>query len=134
MSRITSTTAARRAGFGLSLLVGVFSQAAFADNWTINMDRSKFGPTGNTLALERHISPRPAAKSVSGNTVVIQNGGIYLARPGAPLELIGTGVHAIGDCGWVCKNSQPNTRLVLGFNSTGAGPHDMGDAVVFNSR
>lgn len=148
MSRNSIPMASRSFGSALALsaLMGLVTQTVFADEWTLNMAKSKFGPDGNSLVLERHLTPDHPRK-ITGTVVVVSGGNIYLATPGPRaavsangvmsgmnLELIGTGVHAIGDCGWFCKNSHPNTRLVLGFNSAGAGPHDMGDAVVFNSK
>jgi hypothetical protein len=148
MSRISIPMASRSFGSALALsaLMGLATQAAVADEWTLNMTKSKFGPAGNSLVLERHFKPEHAGK-ITGTVVVVSGGNIYLATPGPNaavsangvmsgmnLELIGTGVHATGDCGWACKSTSPNTRLVLSFTSAGAGPHDMGEPVVFNSK
>lgn len=145
MSRITSTAqhGITRSLFALALLGA--PQAAFADAgnyWSINMAESKFSDGQNTLVVERH-GGAPAAKRVGGSIVLISRGNIYLASPGTPsgsrlngmnVEQIGANVHAVGSCGTFCQQTRPNNRLVLSFTSVNAGPHDMGQSVVFNSK
>ena len=156
----TAYSVSKRRTIGLAVLLSTawLLPAHAADVWKIDLTRSKFSATGNTLVLER-VNERTDSTAATGNSttgtfLVISNGNLYMAKDetaanawfpgsirkidyanwkGMSLVQIGERVRPTNICGFHCQAGLPETHMTYTFKATGGDPTErMGKMVVFN--
>jgi hypothetical protein len=162
VSKFTNRFETRFAGIALATLLGAaLSSPAQADEtWKINMAKSHFSPTSNTLVLDRARGRATTQiTDAKGNPtastfLVLSNGKVYLATDDAApdaasggkaidyslwrgMKLVQIGDRALAeDCGYFCKMSRPNDRMTLTFTANGidVSGRMSDDVAVLNTR
>jgi len=137
-----------------ALLGAAVTAPAHADEfWTINYERSHFGPGTNVLVLDRSNAQTAATKTASGSFLVISGGKLYMAvdeaalasPPGARkvdftgwrgMKLVQIGDNVRYDyCRLACQTGAYQNRAALLFNAHGQDPTDtMKEMVAVSSR
>jgi hypothetical protein len=153
----------RHAGVALAVLIAAVLSlpANAAEIWKVNLAKSKFSSSTNTLVLERD-SAKASAQNIGGNTdsgantfLVIAHRKIYLATDeaasdasnrsvrtvdytawrGMKLVQIGEKVRPADICGFSCQAGLRDSRMTLTFTSNGVDPsRQMSKIVVFNDE
>jgi len=163
-SEITDLFKARYTRTALAALIGVSwaLSAHAAEVWKLNVEKSKFSSSANTLVMDRYTGkmsgPDGDAKGVPApkKFLIISNGKLYLATDATAYDaLSGNGARAvdytrwkdmniveIGDnvrsvdfCGFSCQRGLPDNRMTLTFKAKGVDPRGMmGNEVVLNTK
>lgn len=129
----------RHCGIALAVLLSTVLSlpAGAAEVWKVNIAKSKFGPSSNTLVLER--DKANTANPGASKLLVISNQKIYLAMDEAAYNASSPGIRAvsysnwrgmklvqIGDhvrstdiCGFHCQSGVPDPRMTLTFVTKG---------------
>jgi hypothetical protein len=144
-------------GIGIAALMGAtMALPAHADEiWKINYARSHFGPSANTLVLQRVNSGGNTSLGVSarGSFLVISGGKIYMAVDEQALasdpavrkvdytrwrdmKLVEIGDHIrSGYCDFRCQSGFSNNEVTLTFVAHGNDPTDtMQNMIAVNAR
>jgi hypothetical protein len=163
-SETANRSQTRNAAIGLSVLLSLaLSTAAHASEvWRINLAKSQFGPTSNTLVLDRYDGKRNTqATESNGNAaantfLVISNAKVYLATDESvqnassgdgikridynrwrdmKMVQIGENVRSTDYCGFSCQGGLKDNRMTLTFKTKGIDvSKQMNNLVVLNTK